>query len=130
MECELNAAEERTAAAESTAAGSSDDQAAEVDTAAEGTESLEKSEGLQKSEQDKGKEEYNKGNYEEAVKAWSTSLKSVKYIMDKGFYKDNPEQLEEVHQIHLRLNLNMSQASLKLEDWRKAIGYADKVLEL
>lgn len=80
--------------------------------------------------QQKGKDEYNKGNYEEAIKAWTTSLKSVAYIIDKGFYKDNPDQAEEVRQINLRLLLNLSQGSLKLEDWRKAIEFANKVLEL
>lgn len=107
-----------------------DDNPDQVEDAAEESETVEKTEGLQKSEQDKGKEEYNKGNYAEAVKAWSTSLKSVKYIIKQGCYKDQPEQLEEVNQILLRTNLNMSQGSLKLGDWRKAIEYADAVLEV
>jgi tetratricopeptide (TPR) repeat protein len=84
----------------------------------------------QKTEQDnKGKDEYNKGNYEEAIKAWTLSLKSVKYMLDKGCYKDKPDQLAEVYQIQCRLNLNMAQGSLKIRDWRNAIEYADKVLE-
>mmetsp|Transcript_47652 Transcript_47652/g.74282 ORF Transcript_47652/g.74282 Transcript_47652/m.74282 type:complete len:285 (-) Transcript_47652:32-886(-) len=90
---------------------------------------IEDAKDKQKSDQDKGKEEYNNGNYEEAIKAWTRSLKSVKYMLDKGFYKDKPEQLEEVHQINMRMNLNMAQGSLKIRDWRSAIEYADKVLE-
>lgn len=107
--------------AQSEAPGTQDDSDAEPENS-----DNKSSDDLQK----KGKEEYDKGNYEAAVKAWQTSLKSVKYIIDKGFYKDKPEQYEEVLQISLKLHLNMSQGSLKLEDWRRAIEFADKVLDV
>lgn len=34
-------------------------------------------------EEMKGKEAYDRGDYEEAVKAWMASLRSVKYLLDK-----------------------------------------------
>lgn len=88
----------------------------------------EHAEGLQKQEADKGKEEYQKGNYEEAVKSWSRSLMSVRYILDKGMYANNEEQLQEVYRMELRLNLNMAQALLKMKDWYQVVDYSNKVL--
>lgn len=79
--------------------------------------------------EDKGREEYAKGNYEEAAKAWAVALKSCKYIRDKGFYSSKPEQMEEVHQMEMRNNLNMAQCQLKLRDWAQAVSFADKALE-
>lgn len=78
---------------------------------------------------DKGNEEYAKGNYEEACKSWSRSLQSAKYILDKGLYKDNEEQLKEVYAIQLRLRLNMAQGNLKMGNLRDAVKYADQALE-
>merc|ERR1719210_2258729 len=89
---------------------------------------LESAEGAQKTDKDKGNEEYQKGNYEEAVKAWNRSLTSVKYIIDKQFYDHNKEQLQEVHAMELRLCLNMAQGYLKTRDWANAITHADKAL--
>lgn len=79
-------------------------------------------------DKDAGKEEYQKGNYEAAIKAWSRSLSSAKYILDKGLYNHNEEQLMEVKTIELRLNLNLSQANLKAGNFTEAVNYADKAL--
>jgi len=76
-----------------------------------------------------GKDEYAKGNYAEALKKWTNSMRSVKYMLDKNLYKDKPEQRAEVYQMELRLSLNMSQGYLKTREWSKAIEFADKALE-
>lgn len=91
---------------------------------------LEDAECQQKNEKDKGNEEYEKGNYEEAVKAWARSLQSVRYILNKGFYQHSEEQQKEVHGMEIRLCLNMAQGYLKTKDWNNAVSHADKVLEL
>lgn len=85
-------------------------------------------EAIKQKELDKGKDEYNKGNYAEALKAWSRSMMSVKYILDKGLYSHNKAQLQEVHDMELRLNVNMAQAYLKTGEWSNAVTYADKAL--
>lgn len=89
---------------------------------------LENAEGRRASAKDRGNEEYGKGNFEEAAKAWSRSLKSVKYILDKEFYTGKDDQLREVHEMELRLSLNLSQCFLKLREWRQAITFADRSL--
>jgi len=77
---------------------------------------------------DKGKREYSAGNHEAAVKAWNVSMKSVRYILDKNLYKDKPEQLQEVHDMELKLNVNLAQGYLKTGEFNKAIESADKAL--
>lgn len=79
--------------------------------------------------QDNGNEEYAKGNYAAAVKAWGHSLQSVKYILEKGLYKNNEEQSKEVEAIQLRLFLNLCQGHLKTRNFTEAISFADKALE-
>eukprot|EP00929_Paragymnodinium_shiwhaense_P034543 TRINITY_DN18783_c0_g2_i1.p1 TRINITY_DN18783_c0_g2~~TRINITY_DN18783_c0_g2_i1.p1 ORF type:complete len:286 (-),score=91.36 TRINITY_DN18783_c0_g2_i1:102-959(-) len=108
----------------------------EAETAGDADEDSESEEaGLQGAEEakekakDKGNEEYAKGNYDAAVKAWSRSLQSVKYILDKQFYADGSDQLQEVYAMELRLCLNLSQGHLKLSEWGKAVEMADKALE-
>jgi len=43
-------------------------------------------EAMKDKEKDNGNEEFAKGNYAAAIKAWTMSLTSVKYILDKGVY--------------------------------------------
>mmetsp|Transcript_30413 Transcript_30413/g.70028 ORF Transcript_30413/g.70028 Transcript_30413/m.70028 type:complete len:274 (-) Transcript_30413:52-873(-) len=88
----------------------------------------ESSGGLSGGDIEKGKEEYNKGNYAEALKSWQRSMKSVKYITDKGLYKDKPDQLAEVAQMEQKLWLNMAQGYLKVRDWGQAVDYSNLVL--
>jgi len=90
---------------------------------------LEDAESEQKNSKDKGNEEYEKGDFEAAVKAWKRSLQSVKYIQKKGFYDQKPEQQQEVQGMEIRLCLNIAQGYLKTKDWANAIVHADKVLE-
>lgn len=107
-------------------ASTAEDQSAEVETAEPAGSSAD---ALPKrDDKDAGKEEYQKGNYEAAIKAWSRSLSSAKYILDKGLYNHNEEQLMEVKAIELRLNLNLSQANLKAGNFTEAVNYADKAL--
>lgn len=82
----------------------------------------------QKNEKDKGNVEYQQGNYDAAVKAWGRSLSSVKYILEKGVYKDKQQELEEVYAMELRLNLNIAQGYMKLEEWNNVVTHADKAL--
>jgi len=91
-------------------------------------EKSEESSGVGGGDIEKGKEEYNKGNYEEALKSWQRSLKSVRYIVDKGLYRDKPDQLAEVDQMEMKLWLNMSQGYLKVRDWTQAVEFSDKVI--
>jgi len=79
---------------------------------------------------DKGKNEYQKGNYEEAVKAWARSHQSIRYILDKNLYKDKPDQLKEVYDMEITVCNNMAQGSLKTGDWAKAVEYADMALRI
>mmetsp|Transcript_13152 Transcript_13152/g.24248 ORF Transcript_13152/g.24248 Transcript_13152/m.24248 type:complete len:273 (+) Transcript_13152:46-864(+) len=88
----------------------------------------EESSGLSGGDIEKGKEEYNKGNFAEALKSWQRSLKSVKYITDKGLYKDKPDQLAEVAQMEQKLWLNLAQGYLKVRDWNQAVDYSNLVL--
>jgi len=88
------------------------------------------SNNLDKNGLDKGKVEYQKGNYEEAVKAWARSHQSIKYILDKNLYKDKPDQLKEVHDMEITVCNNMAQGSLKTGDWTKAVEYADMALRI
>merc|ERR1740123_2119325 len=90
---------------------------------------LEDAESEQKDSKDKGNEEYEKGDFDAAVKAWKRSLQSVKYIQKKGFYDQKPEQQQEVIGMEIRLSLNIAQGYLKIKDWANAIVHADKVLE-
>jgi len=90
---------------------------------------LEDAESEQKDSKDKGNEEYEKGDFDAAVKAWKRSLQSVKYIQKKGFYDQKPEQQQEVQGMEIRLSLNIAQGYLKIKDWTNAIVHADKVLE-
>eukprot|EP00931_Biecheleriopsis_adriatica_P046185 TRINITY_DN26509_c0_g1_i2.p1 TRINITY_DN26509_c0_g1~~TRINITY_DN26509_c0_g1_i2.p1 ORF type:complete len:235 (-),score=64.66 TRINITY_DN26509_c0_g1_i2:27-701(-) len=86
--------------------------------------------GQSKSEQEmlKGKEAYDRGDYTEAVKLWTASLRSVKYLLEKGLYKHNPEHQKDVENMDLRFNLNLAQAHIKLGEFRKAIEFADQAL--
>lgn len=79
---------------------------------------------------EKGKIEYQKGNYEEAVKAWARSHQSIRYILDKNLYKDKPDQLKEVYDMEITVCNNMAQGSLKTGDWAKAVEYADMALRI
>lgn len=103
----------------------------DADEASEPSEAdgLEGAEEAKEKAKDKGNEEYAKGNFEAAVKAWTRSLQSVKYILDKNFYEHNQEQLQEVFAMDLRLCLNLAQGYLKLGQWSKAVEMADKALE-
>lgn len=85
---------------------------------------------LDKNGLDQGKNEYQKGNYEEAVKAWARSHQSIKYILDKKLYTDKPDQLKEVHDMEITVCNNMAQGSLKTGDWTKAVEYADLALRI
>jgi len=89
---------------------------------------LEDAESEQKDSKDKGNEEYEKGDFDAAVKAWKRSLQSVKYIQKKGFYDQKPEQQQEVQAMEIRLCLNIAQGYLKTKDWASAEEHADKVL--
>jgi len=77
---------------------------------------------------DTGKDEYNAGNFQAAVKAWQQSLQSVKYILDKGLYDKKPDQLREVHEMEYKLNVKMAQGHFKLGEWCKTVEFADKAL--
>jgi len=85
-------------------------------------------EAMKDKEKDNGNEEFAKGNYAAAIKAWTMSLTSVKYILDKGVYNKKPEQLAEVKAMELRLCLNISQGNLKVGDWNQALSYSDRAL--
>lgn len=76
----------------------------------------------------KGKEAYDRGDYEEAVKNWMASLRSVKYLLDKKLYAHNAEHQKQVENMDLRFNLNLAQAHIKLRDFSKAIEFADNAL--
>ncbi|CAE8642990.1 unnamed protein product [Polarella glacialis] len=79
-------------------------------------------------EDDKAKEAYRTGDYAAAVKAWTRSLSSVKYLLEKDLYKHNPAQEKEVEGMELRLCLNLAQVHLKLSEWGQAVTFADKAL--
>lgn len=81
-------------------------------------------------ELEKGKNEYNKGNYKDAIKSWQASMRSVKYINEKGLYKDKPEQMAEVNAMELKLHINMAQGYLKMEEWNQAVESATKALDM
>mmetsp|Transcript_143178 Transcript_143178/g.275100 ORF Transcript_143178/g.275100 Transcript_143178/m.275100 type:complete len:314 (+) Transcript_143178:105-1046(+) len=81
-------------------------------------------------EKEKGKEAYEKGNYEAAVEAWCMARGSFKYIVERKLYEDNPEKLEEVYQLQVLINLNLAQASLKNKEFYQAVTHANKVLEV
>lgn len=95
----------------------------------EEVQTKEEAEGRSKSAKDQGNEEYARGDFEAATKSWSLSLKSVDYILAKDLYKDQPEQRAEVHQMELRLCLNLSQCKLKQSQWREAVTFADRALK-
>ena len=53
-------------------------------------------------EEMKGKEAYDRGDYEEAVKCWMASLRSVKYLLDKKLYAHNAEHQKQVEMLGFR----------------------------
>lgn len=81
-------------------------------------------------ELEKGKNQYNAGEYAAAIKSWTASMRSVKYILEKGLYKDKPDQMAEVKAMELKLNINMAQGYMKMEEWNKTVESADKALDL
>jgi len=85
-------------------------------------------EGLR--EKDRGKEAYAKGNYEEADEAWCMARGSLKYIIEKELFKDDPDKLQEVKQLQVVINLNLAQGCLKMNKFQQAISHANKVLEV
>lgn len=78
---------------------------------------------------DKGKDEYNKGNYEAAIKSWERSAQSITYMRDKNLYADRPEQIKEIDDMELKTAINLAQGFLKTKQYNKAIEWADKALE-
>ena len=94
-----------------------------------GDEGSKVSESKREKEELKGKEAYDRGDYEEAVKCWMASLRSVKYLLDKKLYAHNAEHQKQVENMDLRFNLNLAQAHIKRRDFSKAIEFADNALK-
>eukprot|EP00439_Symbiodinium_sp_Y106_P026612 s2389_g3.t1 len=45
----------------------------------------------------KGKEAFLRGDYDEAIKAWTASLRSVRYLLEKKLYAHNEQHQKEEH---------------------------------
>jgi len=127
MAAEDTAEAEVLPADEASCVGDVDEAAVDEETSRENLKSAEQE---KEKEKDKGNEAYAKGDYEDAVKAWTRSLQSVKYILDKKLYEGEgkEDQQEEVFKMELRLCLNLAQGNLKLGEWNKAIEMADRAL--
>ncbi|CAJ1460964.1 unnamed protein product [Effrenium voratum] len=77
----------------------------------------------------RGKEAFQRGDYEEAVKAWTASLRSVKYLLEKNLYAHNAEHQKEVEKMDVRFNLNLAMAHIRMREFGKAIEFADNALK-
>lgn len=76
----------------------------------------------------KGNAEYAAASYKEAVNSWNEACESLAMALDGGHFDESKDRLEELHQMDLRLCLNMAQVHLKLGDWRHAVSFADRAL--
>lgn len=78
----------------------------------------------------RGKSEYDKGNFQDALMAWNRSLQAVDYLLETNHYMDKPEHvLGEILETEVKLHVNMAQGYLKIEEWNKALASACDALE-
>ncbi|OLP78044.1 Peptidyl-prolyl cis-trans isomerase FKBP5 [Symbiodinium microadriaticum] len=76
----------------------------------------------------KGKEAFLRGDYDEAIKAWTASLRSVRYLLEKKLYAHNEQHQKEVENMDIRFNINLAQAYNRKREFTKAIEHADNAL--
>lgn len=87
--------------------------------------------GMMADEKSKGNEAFARGDHEEALKCWSKSLMSVKYVVDTNFMDLDSDavRLQDLQQKELVLWLNMAQGNLKRQSWGEAVRYSNLVLD-
>jgi len=82
--------------------------------------------------QAKGKELLLEGRFEEAIKQFDVSLRSVEYCLSKGVYDDEKlaDKKKEIESIKVTVLMNKAMAHLKLEEWHKCIECSESALVL
>lgn len=75
-----------------------------------------------------GMEAWRAGDAERAVEHWSMARGSLKYVIDKEFFKDDPVALAKVKDDQHKMHLNLAQGFLKTEEYRQVLEYAGRAL--
>eukprot|EP00929_Paragymnodinium_shiwhaense_P110647 TRINITY_DN7781_c2_g1_i3.p1 TRINITY_DN7781_c2_g1~~TRINITY_DN7781_c2_g1_i3.p1 ORF type:complete len:260 (+),score=99.23 TRINITY_DN7781_c2_g1_i3:168-947(+) len=79
-------------------------------------------------DREKGMRAFEKGDWQGAIDGWAFSRGSLKYVIDQGYLKDEPEALAKVVADQHKMHLNLAQAFLNKGEWRQAIEYAGRAL--
>jgi len=71
---------------------------------------------------------WQKDDFEGAIEAWSMARGTIKHILERKFFEGYPDKIAECEEQHIKLHLNLAQASLKNKEFHQAITFCNKVL--